>query len=60
MRHGILYFLQWPQKHLAQHHMRSSFPHHVHNKENGYLYDLKGSYKRNVIPQGLKDGKNPT
>lgn len=34
-KHEILHFSQWPKKHLAQHHAKLPFPHHVCNKENG-------------------------
>jgi len=31
-RHEISHLSQWLQKHLAQHHVRPSSPHHVRNK----------------------------
>jgi hypothetical protein len=35
-------------------------PHDAHNEEGGSSKDPKVGYKYNVIPQGLKDGKDPT
>jgi hypothetical protein len=58
-RHEMLHFLQWLQNHLTQHHARLFSPHHAHNEKNGSPKNPKASYKCNVIPQGLKDGKDP-
>lgn len=31
-KHEIPHFSQWLRTHLTQRHVRSSFPHHVHNE----------------------------
>jgi hypothetical protein len=58
-RHEISHLSQWPQKHFT-HHASPSSPHHVNNEKNGSPQDPNDGYKCSVIPQRLKDGKDPT